>query len=520
MKINTKLCFKKLLAGGLAALLLLSACGPSTSVPVSTVNMDAEIVLGGYRNLAPGERDGNYCSSILYVWEPLISQDERALPIPGLAESWVMSEDGMEWIFKMREGVRFHDGEPFNADAVIANFDRMMLGVKSSVFYNVDINSHYPELATYEKVDEYRVKLTFKGPAPTQLFNMVNFGSAIFSPKGFDEEGNFNGIVQGTGPFKIIENVLGQYVLLERNEDYYGEKAKAKTIRIRTIPDADTRFSALKSGEIMGVLDLNAIPAPLAVELLNDDNFAVSTAESTLLRFLTLNGTRFPFNDVRMRQAFSLALDRSAIVDGIYNGFASPTTNILNYSTPFYKEFPVDENMGRARVLAREVLGDQRVPVIYMVNGVEPLQRMEAELISVWLAEIGLDVSIQTLELAVIREQMRVADYDIARFQQGLSNSEAATIFRRFMLSSGDTNQNYSLAYQSDEVDRLLAEAAATLDMNRRIEIYNRIQEISTQEFPVMPLFNDMNIIAYSKQLTGYDVKLYGLELPNVAWAQ
>lgn len=526
MKKNTT----RLLTLALSVLMLLSfaACGntadtsspaPSVADPVA-VDKDAEIVLGGYRNLAPGEKDGYYCSKILYVWEPLITQDDNAAPVPCLAESYQMSEDGTEWTFSLKQGVKFHDGEDFNADAVIANFDRMAIDVKSSSFYPLDINSHYPGLVSYEKTGDFEIKLTFDSPAPTQLYNMINFGSPIYSPACFDADGNFSGIAQGTGPFKIAENVLDQYVLLERNEDYYGEKAKAKTIRVKVIPDADTRFSALKSGEILGVMDLNAIPATLATELEGNPDFALSTTKSTMIRFLVLNGTEAPFSDVRMRRAVSLALTRKTIVDDLYCGFGTPTTNVLNYCTPFYKDIPVEENMEEAKRLAKEVLGDERSAVTYLVNGSDPLQKTEAELIGTWLAEIGIDVDIQPMEYSIMRENLKAADYGIARMQQGLSNSEPATIFRRFMLTSGDHNQNYSLGYQSDEVDRLMAEASASLDMDVRRQNYNRIQEISTEEFPIMPLYNDMTVIAYSTRLTGYDAKIYGLELPNIAWAE
>lgn len=484
------------------------------------VDPDAEIVLAGYRNLAPGEKDGYYCSKILYVWEPLVTQDDTGAPVPCLAESWEMSEDGKQWTFYLRQGVKFHDGSDFNADTVIANFDRMKMGVKSSSFYPLDIDSHYPNLENYEKVDDYTIRLTFSQPAPTQLYNMVNFGSAIYSPNCFDENGDFNGICIGTGPFRITENVLDEYVLLERFDEYWGETAKAKNIRVRVIPDADTRFSALKSGEIMGVIDLNAIPTSLAVELEGDGNFALTTTKSTMIRFLCLNGTQFPFNDVRMRQAVSLALQRSVITEDIYDGFGTPTTNILNYSTPFYKEFPVEEDMEKAKELAAEVLGDERVTVTYLYNGSEAAQKGEAELIASWLSEIGIDCELMPMEMTNMKEQMKTGDYGIARMQQGLSNSEPATIFRRFMLTSGDLNQNYSLGYQSDEVDALMAEAESAIDMDVRTECYNRIQEISTQEFPVVPLFNDMTLMAYNTKLTGYEAKLYGIELPLVGWAE
>ena len=492
---------------------------PVSREPTPAVDPDAEIVLAGCRNLAPGEKDGYYCSKILYVWEPLVTQDDTATPIPCLAESWEMSEDGTRWTFHLRRGVKFHDGSDFNADAVIANLDRMKLGVKPSSFYPLDMDSHYPNLAAYEKVDDYTVRLTFSRPAPTQLYNMVNFGSAIYSPACFNEEGDFNGVCIGTGPFCIAENKLDEYVLLERFDGYWGEAAKAKTIRVRVIPDADTRFSALKSGEILGVIDLSAIPAALAAELRDNPDFALTTTKSTMIRFLTLSGTRPPFDDLRMRQAVSLALHRSDLTEGLYYGFGSPTTNILNYSTPFYKELPVEEDLEKAKALAKEVLGDSRVTVTYLYNGSDAAQKGEAELIASWLAEIGIDCELTPLEYAVMREQLKTGDYGIARMQQGLSNAEPATIFRRFMLATGDHNKNYSLGYQSDEVDALMDKASSALDMAVRQECYDRIQEISTRELPVIPLFNDVTLMAYSNRLTGYDAKLYGIELPLVAWA-
>lgn len=429
-----------------------------------------------------------------------------------------MSPDAKEWTFKLKEGVKFHDGEMLNADAVIANFDRMKMEVKKSSFYPLDINAHYPNLESYEKVDEYSFKLTFSEPMPTLLYNMVNFGSPIYSPKNFDEKGNFNGLAMGTGPFKLVENELDQYVLLERNEEYYGEKAMAKTIRIKVIPDGDTRFSALKAGEIMGVIDLNAIAAPLAKEAQNDENLAVSTSKSTMIRFLTVNGTKEPFKNPKMRQAISMVLNRKQLVEDIYFGFGSPTTNILNYSTPFYKEIAVDEDMEKAKELAKEVLGDSRIEVKYLYNAKESAQKGEAELISSWLKEIGIDCVLEPMEMKNMKEVMKSGDYDIARMQQGLSNSEASTIFRRFMIIEGDHNKNYNLGYQSDEVDRLLKEASESIDIEKRKELYNQIQEISTVDLPIIPLFNDMTVVAYNKKLTGYDAKLYGIELPKVGW--
>lgn len=481
---------------------------------------DESIVLASYRDMMPGELDGYYCSYALYVWEPLVSQDGDGNPIPCLAESWDMSEDGKVWTFNLRRDVKFHNGEDFNADAVIANMDRMKPEVKKSVFYPLDIDNCYPDLESYEKVDDYTVKFTFKNPSPTQLFNMVNWGSAMYAPTNFDENNDFNGVCIGTGPFKIAEHVKDQYVVLERNEDYWGEKAKAKSITVKVIPDADTKYSALMSGEIKGVLDLNAISPANAKTLEDSDDFSVVTAKSTMIRFLIPNGTRFPMNDVRMKQAISLAIDRDEVVNGIHFGYGIPTTNILNYSTPFYKEFPVEHNMEKAKELAKEVLGDEEVEIDFLYNGKDAVIKSECELIQTYLEELGLKVNLVPLEYSAVRERMKAGDFDLARAQQGLSNGEAATIFRRFMLPTGGQNKSYSLGYDVEEVNELMDKASKTLDTEERKEIYNRIQEISTETFPVIPLFNDKTVLAHSNDIDGYDAQLYGLRLPEVHWKE
>ncbi len=491
----------------------LTACGNDTE-------SEREIVLGDYRNIAPGVEDAYYCSVILYVWEPLITMDANGEPMGRLAKSWEMSEDGKTWTFHLQEGVTFHDGEAFNADAVLYNFDRMRYEVKTSGFYNLNIDSFYPNLDEVNKIDDYTVELTFTEPAPSLLYTMTNFGSAMYSPACFDEAYNFTGIAQGTGPFKITENVKDEYVLLERNEDYWGEEAKAKTIRVKTIPDVDTRFSAMKSGEIMGVIDLKAITPSLATELVKDDNFAITTTNSTMIDFLCLNGTKAPFNDVRLRQAVSLAIDRAAIVDNIYLGYASATTNILNDSTPFYKEFEVDYDLEKAKELAAEVLGDERVAVTYLVQEGSTEQKAEAELISAALSELGLDVSIETYDWATIKDKMGHGDYGLARGQQGLSNMEAITIFKRFMDSEGDQNIAYSLGVNDADIDALIDAADAELDMSKRQEIYDELQEISVDVQPIVPLFNEKTLMVYNKQLIGYEAQIYGIDLPNVCWAE
>lgn len=477
------------------------------------------ITLAAGRHLAPGEKDGYYCSKILGVWEPLITNDEQGNPRPALAIAWEMQDDGKKWIFYLRKNVLFHDGSKFNADAVIANFDRLKKGLKKSIFYALDINSYYPGLKEYSKIDDYTIQLVFAEPNINQLYNMMNFGSPIFNPNCFDAQGNFCGRDIGTGPFKIAENIANELLTLERNEYYYGQKAKLAKIKIRNIPSADVRYSALKAGEILGVLDLNAISPVLAEELKTEKNFFVSTNKSTMLRFLALNGTKFPFNDLRMRQALSLAIDRHALIESLYLNYAHPTANILNYTSPYYQEFAIEHDLQKAKALAKEVLQNQHYTVTYCIKGDDQLQKGEAELIAFWLGKIGLDVKIVPLEYSVLISRLKKGHYDIARLQQGLPNGDPYTIFKTFMLPQGGRNNGYCLGYKNEQVNLLMSKVKHTVDEEERKNIYAQLQMISVQEQPIVPLFNDINIVASSNKLKNFHAKYYGIELAEIELA-
>ena len=327
----------------------------------------------------------------------------------------------------------------------------MKLGVKRSSFYGLDIKTFYPSLIRYEKIDDYTLKFLFAEPNVNQLYKMIDFGSPVYAPECFAPDGNFQGFAIGTGPYKITENVLNKYVRLTRSDTYYGTKAKVPEIVVRNIPNPDVRYAALKAGEILGVLDINAIPPFLAEEIKQDDRFAISTNKSTMIRFLALNGSRFPFNDVRMRQAVSLAIDRKDLVQALYLNYAEPTANLLNYTSPYYKDYPVEYDPEKARKLAREVLGGQRCEVVYCINGGEPLQKGEAELISYWLQSIGLDVTIQSLEYAPWPGRCAEATMTLPAYSRACLTA-TPTVFLYFYDAGRSRNKISCLAYQNHEV--------------------------------------------------------------------
>lgn len=272
----------------------------------------------------------------------------------------------------------------------------------------------------------------------------------------------------------------------------------------------------MKTGEIAGVLDLKAMPPSLAEELKKDGRFTLSVSRSSLVQMLLVNGTKPPFNDVRMRRALSLALDRKTLVDALFLGYAVPTTNLLSNASPFYRELPVPYDLAEAKRLADEVLQGKRCSVRYLLNGADPLQKGEAELIAYWLSEIGLDVHIVPMEYSTMTAELRHGRYEIARSQQGLPNGDPQFIFNAFLLPDGARSKAACLGYRSEEVESLMAQLKTLTDEAERARIFLRLQKISAEDLPVVPLYYDENIVACNKEITGYKALVYGITLSKV----
>ncbi|WP_432408988.1 ABC transporter substrate-binding protein [Wukongibacter sp. M2B1] len=483
---------------------------------------DKEIVLAAPRDVAPGKEDAFFTSVILYVWEPLVAMGENGDPSPKLATSWEASKDKKEWTFKLKEGVTFHNGEKFNADSVVANFNRYKkMESSKSQFYTFNVDKVYPGLIDCVRVDDYTVKVTFESPLPTLPYNMVNFGSPIYSIDSFDENGDFVGIPSGTGQFKLVEMEKDSYCLLEAYEGYYGEKAKAKKIKVKVIPDAQTRYSALKAEEIMGVMDLGAITPVLADELLKDGRFEKSVEKSSISHFISANGNRPPFDNPKMKEAISLAIDRQLIVDEFYKGFGQPTQNLLNYASPFVKTIQPQYDMEKAKELVKEALQGEEMDIDMIVPSAFTQKypyKEEAEYIQATLKEVGLNVNILIYDWPTFKELRKNGEFDLSMHIQGLPNMEPYSIFDRFMRSNGSTNIAYNLGYKSDRVDELMNKLDQTLELDERAKIYDELQDISAEELATIPLFCDSNLIVYNKKIDGYKSIIYGTTLPEVHW--
>ncbi len=500
----------------------LAGCSNNTEKPIDP---DREIVLAAARDLTPGDKDPYYTSSILQVWEPLVGIGEDGKPAPKLAKGWQHSPDYREWIFELAEGIIFHDGTPFNAAAVVKNFERYRnITPRVSPFYLFDINRLYPNLNDVEAVADNKVKLTFSQPFSTLIYSMTNFGSPMFSPYCFDSRtGDFTAVASGTGPFKIIDHVAKQYTVLERNDNYYDGKAKSKKIRIKNIPNAETRYSALKSREIMGVLDIGSLTPALTSELIKDDDFAVAVGKSTITHYLFCNGEKAPFNDPRMKRALSLMVNRDVLIKNFFHGYGISTGNFLNGASPFSKEIKPQRDVTEAKELANAVLKGQSTTITFLLPqyGIDRYPYKEiTEYIQAELKELGLHANIVIMDWAAIQDARATGNFDIIIGTQGLPNLEPAVLFKNYMKSTGSANVQYRLGYHNGEAEQLLSQLDATLEIADRAKIYDRLQDIAVEYPPSIPLFDEMNLAVHNKKIQNYEPLLYGITLNKIEWVK
>lgn len=504
------------------AIMVLVGCGSEQSG-----DSDKEIVLAAARDLAPGEKDPYFTSSILQVWEPLIALGNDGEPQPMLATSWEPRENGTVWLFHLRQGVTFHDGTPFNAAAVLSNFERWaVMGYKASTFYSTSLEKMYPHLLTWEALDEYTLKLTFAKPMPNLPYLMTSWNSPIFSPTSLNlETGDFRGFAQGTGPFKLVEVVKNQYTVIERNENYWGEKAKSKRVRVKVIPTPETRFSAMKSGEIMGVVDLGGLTPALAKELSKDSQFALDSHKMTITHYLTVQGDTGPFKDMRLKRALSLAIDREAIVKQYFYNYATPTVNLINSASPFGCLVKPEYNPEKAKTIVDEISQGKTIKVRYLIPqyGTERYPYKEiSEWIQADLAKIGIEATIQIIDKAAYNAAMRDGAYDMAIHTRGLAVMEPGKLLTEWMSSKADgtLNKGNHIGYYNAEAQQLIDSIPTLTDMDKMKSVYFRLQDIAL-EYPVtIPLFEEENLLIHNKRIRGFKPTIYGVTLSEMEWVK
>lgn len=471
-----------------------------TPEPSPTPAPPQALTIGLGRDLYYGPGTWEFVHGSLGVWEPLVILDNDMVAQPVLATSWEPNEDGTVWTFRLREGVTFHDGTLFNADAVLLNIPMLQEEYMTTL----------PNLDSLEKVDEHTVALLMEQPTPNLPQLIAYFSSAMLSPGAVGEDGRLTAPV-GTGPFAFVEYIEDDSIVLRRNDDYWGEPARLAEVTFKYIPDASTRLAALQAGDIDAIADVGSLQPEQAAVIQADDDLLLFEQGVATTHYLTFNSGKPPFDDVRLRQAVSKAINRQGLVDSTLYGFGDPGVSVITpHATQWvHTDIAPSYNLEEARSLATEALDGEQVEVRLVLNaallGRWPYENI-SQILQATLADMGIDVQIHTLEGGAWNEALRDGDYDLTMMPYTLMTGDPDFFMGRWVWSEGDMNQRRSYGYANERADELVLAAQSEMDTDQRRAFYLELQEIVAEDVPFTPLYHETTIYAARKNVHGLEL--------------
>jgi dipeptide transport system substrate-binding protein len=445
--------------------------------------------------------------------------------VPGLAESWDISDGGKTITFHLRKGVKFHsmrDFKPtrdFNADDVIWSFDRQwkpdhpyykVSGGKYDYFNDMDM----PKLLdSVTKADDSTVVMKLKEPNVAILANLAMDFMAIGSKeyadfllkKGAPEQ--FDQAPVGTGPFSFVGYQKDSVIRYKANKDYYGEKALVDDLVFAITPDATARYAKLKAGEC----HVNAYPRPADLEEMEGDpSLKVIHAPGLNVAFWAFNNQKPPLDKKEVRQALAMAIDRDAIIKDVYLGAGEKATTLIPSTMWSYDDkipdVRYDPEKAKAMLAAAGVktpleidLWYQPVSRPYNPNGKRIGEMMQAD-----LAKIGVDAKLVTFEWGEYRKRLQNGEAMTGQFGWTGDNGDPDNFFFLRSCPDGKPASINVTKWCNPEFDQLLAKARTIADQTERAKLYQRMQAIEHAEAPELLLAHSIVFESMRANVTGY----------------
>ena len=453
------------------------------------------------------------------IFEPLVQYDHGGVLVPALAESWSFSEDERIITFNLRHGVTFHDGAPWNAEAMKWNFDRW-IGTDDHNWLLTSIN-----FAETVIVDPMTVELHLTAPVPHVLFELSIVRPVRFlSPTSVAADGTYQSPV-GTGPWVLTQSDSAQTMLV-RNEDYWGEMPAVSSVELITIQDGRSRVAALRAGDVDVIGgDFVAPISPVEARTLARNDIAVETATGTTTFLLAFNFERASLRDPRVREAISISIDREAVAAVLYSGFATPAGSLYPETIPnagARRAAPArDIERAAALLEAAGWTGEgvrQRdgVPLnLELVASEEaaPGSRALAEVVQQQLGDIGVDVTIRSVDHATRHDDIPAGNYDLAFFFTIGAPYDPHSTFTNYFLSTVDNGADGKMFEDAEHLDPLILSAVQAGD-DSQAEHYQALYDWIHDNHAVAPLVYTPRIWAYADHVQGFEIPPTEFDMP------
>jgi len=415
------------------------------------------------------------------LYNTLVKLDYNLDIVPDLADSWEIP-DSLTYIFHLKKGVKFHNGRELTADDVKFSLERILDPKTASPG-----RSYIIPISNIESIDQYTIRIELSSPLASFLDGLTSKNCAIVPKEEVEKYGNLQRNVVGTGPFKLEEWVPDNYMKLVRNPSYFEKEFPyLDAVIFRVIPEQTSLLAGIKSGS----LDIATInEGSVILQAKKDPNLVVIQVPGLNLRTFGFNNTREPFNDVRVREAIALAIDRDEIVNAAEFGMAQPSgplaASVKKWAKPL-EELPFSKpNLKKAR----ELLAEAGYPDGFSFNVVASSTYegglAVAQVIQSQLKKVGLRPELEVVEWGIYIDRWVKRDFDSMVELRGGSPEPDRFLYRSLHSTGGVNNW----LFKDEEVDKLLDEGRKLIKFEDRKPIYDKIQVLLSEKVPVIFLY-------------------------------
>ncbi|RXT04338.1 glutathione ABC transporter substrate-binding protein [Ammoniphilus sp. CFH 90114] len=438
------------------------------------------------------------------MYEGLLDFDRDMKMHPVLAESMPeMGEDAKSLTFKLKKGIKFHDGTDFNAEAVKANIDRL-----KNPENRLKRASLFAAVESVEVVDEYTAKVILNKPFAAIVQTFAHPSAAMISPKAIAENNKgLNRAPVGTGRYKFVEWKDAQHTIVEKFDGYWDAANAAKVDRIvfKPVPEAASRVAMLKTGEAHFVYPL---PPEQTEAVKGDNNIIVEKSPSLFSRYVAFNVTKEPFDDKLVRQALNYAVDKEALVKVVMRGFASPAQSVVSPMIwGFQKQQMYDFNLEKAKQLLAEAGHPNGFETtIWVDNSTEKIKI--AEFIQQQWKQIGVNANVQPMEEGTLSNQMYVEakDSKMLSYATGWSPSTGEIDWgvRPLLTKDNFPPAGYNVGYYTnEEVEKNIALGLSSNNEQERLAAYAEAQKTIVEDAPWLFMFAVDNVLGKRANIDG-----------------
>lgn len=439
----------------------------------------------------------------LNIYDTLIDYNNSTNEfIPSLAEKWTISEDGLNYTFNLRNGVKFHNGEELKANDVVFSLNR----IKQSPFKG----QFAQDISMVTALDEYTVQITLNSPTASFLLNAALWLD-ILNEKAVIEYGDdYGNNPVGTGPYQFVSHKIGQNVVLKRFDDYFNQLPQIKDVEYKIITDQNTALIALETGDV----DFLSNILPIAKQSVDKNpKLSLLEYETTTLFSIQMNNSVAPFDNVLVRKAINYALNKEEIIQMSIEGAGSVANSLFNKQVFGYSENikGYNQDIEKAKKLLLDAGYSEGFEIT--LKTVE-LASKEAQIIQEQLRNIGITVNIELLEMNALLQDLMTGNYTLGLMKNSVGlDADAYAVFYH---SASQLNIG---KYNNPRVDELFTQGKITLDKKERLKIYEELAQIIEDDAAIAPVYFEIQYMVGHKDLKINNIHSSGyIKIADMSW--